>query len=193
MPHINNPNKPKQKLMVGKIFADWCGHCVALKKEWEKMKRYIKLNMGRKFKNVEIEFIEIGDTEANKKAGKTVDGMIGEFNNTHMSASSDKLALDGGYPTVFKYCNGKLEYYKGERSADALYKWSMSSCSNGEADMNTDFNNKPRWHGGAKSHKKSKSWYSRMRSRMRSSMQNNIGNKLWGNKHNKTRKNRWFS
>lgn len=177
MPNINKPNKPKQKLMVGKIFADWCGHCVALKKEWEKMKRYIKLNMGRKFKNVEIEFIEIGDTEANKKAGKTVDGMIGEFNNKHMSASSDKLALDGGYPTVFKYCNGKLEYYKGERTADALYKWSMSDCSNGDADMN----NKPKWHGGAKSHKKSKSWYSSMR------------NKLWGNKHNKTRKNRWFS
>ena len=174
MPNIN---KPKQTLVVGKIFADWCGHCVALKKEWEKMKRYIKLNMGRKFKNVQIEFVEIGDTEANKKAGKTVDGMIEEFNNKHMSASSEKLALDGGYPTVFKYCNCKLEYYKGERTADALYKWSMSDCSNDEADMN----NKPRWKGGAKSHKKSKTWYSRMR------------NKLWGNKHNKTRKNRWFS
>ena len=144
-------NKPKQKLMVGKIFADWCGHCVALKKEWEKMKQYIRLNMGRKFKNVQIEFVEIGDTEQNKKTGKTVDGMIGEFNDKHMSNSTEKLALDGGYPTVFKHCNGKLEYYKGERSAQALYKWAMSSCSN---DL-------PKWRGGKSKNKRSKSWFSR--------------------------------
>jgi len=115
-------------MLVGKIYADWCGHCVSLKPEWAKLKNMIKHNMGRSLKNVHIEFVEIGDTEENKSIGKTVDNMIHDFNNKHMSNSPTKLALDGGYPTVFKHCNGKLEYYKGERNAAALYKWYTAGC-----------------------------------------------------------------
>lgn len=121
-------NSPKKKMLVGKIYADWCGHCVSLKPEWAKLKNMIKHNMGRSLKNVHIEFVEIGDTEENKSIGKTVDNMIHDFNNKHMSNSPTKLALDGGYPTVFKHCHGKLEYYKGERNAAALYKWYTAGC-----------------------------------------------------------------
>lgn len=118
----------KRRMLVGKIYADWCGHCVSLKSEWAKLKNMVKHQIGRTLKNIDIEFVEIGDTEKNKASGKTVDGMIAEFNAKHMSKSAKKLALDGGYPTVFKHCHGKLEYYKGERSAKALYKWYTAGC-----------------------------------------------------------------
>lgn len=115
--------RPKKQILIGKVFADWCGHCVSLKPEWEKMKRFIKMNMGRKLKNVRVEFVEIGDTEKNKAAGKTVEGMIAEFNQKHNSDLKSE-----GFPTIFKHCDGKLEYYTGERTAKPLYKWYMSSC-----------------------------------------------------------------
>ena len=115
------PGKPV--LVIGKIFADWCGHCVALKPEWAKMKRDVKAAMGRHFKNLHVEFHEIGDTPHNKAKGLTVDGMIEKFNGKHMSNSPEKLALDGGYPTVFKVHKGKLEYYKGARDAKSLFQW----------------------------------------------------------------------
>ena len=46
-------NKPsKKKIIIGKIYADWCGHCNMLKPEWEKMKNMIKHNTGRSLTNV---------------------------------------------------------------------------------------------------------------------------------------------
>jgi thiol-disulfide isomerase/thioredoxin len=118
----------KKKLFIGKIYADWCGHCKSLIPEWEKMKRQIKLNMGRVIKNVQIQFFEMGDTEVNKKKGITVDKMIADFNEKHLSNNPIKLALQGGYPTLFRYCNGKLEYYEGERNAKAMWAWYKSAC-----------------------------------------------------------------
>lgn len=115
--------KHSKKICIGKIHADWCGHCVRLKPEWEKMKKLIKTDMGRNLKNTSIEFIDIGDTDENRHSGKTVDIMLEEFNKEHMSNSEQKLELDGGYPTVFKIHNGELEYYKGDRNAEEMYKW----------------------------------------------------------------------
>ena len=121
-------NTPKKRILVGKIYADWCGHCISLNSEWNAMKNMINHQMGRSLKNIDIEYVEIGDTEQNKAAGKNVDGMIAEFNAKHMSKSAEKLALDGGYPTVFKHCHGKLEYYKGPRTAKDLFTWYMAGC-----------------------------------------------------------------
>jgi len=118
----------KKKILIGKIYADWCGHCKTLVPEWDKMKRYIKLNMGRIMKNVDVHFFEFGDTEANKKKGLTVEKMIEDFNVKHLSNHPSKLALQGGYPTIFRYCNGKLEYYNGSRTANAMWVWYKSAC-----------------------------------------------------------------
>lgn len=132
---ITRKSRPQKQVLVGKIYADWCGHCVALKPEWDKMKRFIKMNMGRMLKNVQVEFVEIGDTNANKKAGKTVDNMIEEFNTKHLVQYTEKLASDG-FPTVFKLCDGKLEYYKEpNRTAEAMYKWAMSGCVNEDGNV----------------------------------------------------------
>ena len=113
----------KKDLVIGKIFADWCGHCVSLKPEWEKMKNIMKYEMGRSIKDHNINIIEIGDTKENKKLGKTVDLMVAEFNKTYFT----NLAVNGGYPTIFKFCNGKLEYFDGPRTSHEIWKWVSSS------------------------------------------------------------------
>ena len=120
---------PSKTVYIGKIYADWCGHCRTLVSEWDSMKRRVKLNMGRTLKNMNIEFIEIGETEQSRALGKDLDQMLAEFNKTHLSKSDDNVALHGGYPTIFKVCNERVEYYEGERSADNIYNWATGKCS----------------------------------------------------------------
>jgi dihydroorotase-like cyclic amidohydrolase len=54
--------------------------------------------------------------------------MIEDFNNQYLFNTSSKLSLQGGYPTVFRYCNGKLEYYDGPRTANAMLMWYKTAC-----------------------------------------------------------------
>jgi thiol-disulfide isomerase/thioredoxin len=116
----------KNIIHVGKIFAEWCGHCKSLQPEWERMKRDIKMQLGRSLHNVHVEFVEIGDTEKNKAKGLTVDGMIAKYNASNKP--SMPLASDG-YPTLFKVFNGKMEYYTGTRDAKSMYAWYMKGVT----------------------------------------------------------------
>lgn len=116
----------KHIIHVGKIFADWCGHCQSLQPEWDRMKRDIKMQIGRSLHNVHVAFVEIGDTEKNKAKGLTVDGMIAKYNaskNSNLPLKSD------GYPTLFKVFNGILEYYRGARDAKSMYSWYMKGIT----------------------------------------------------------------
>lgn len=97
-------NKPTKKIIVGKIYADWCGHCIALKPEWDKMKSQIKKS--------HIEFIEI-------EASETTD--LEKFENQH----NTKIQVNG-YPTIFKITE-HVEYYQGPRDANNLQKWALSN------------------------------------------------------------------
>jgi hypothetical protein len=119
----------KNVLHVGKIYADWCGHCQSLQPEWNKMKDDMKMAIGRSLKNLHVEFVEIGDTPKNKTKGLTVEGMITKYNGRHLPNSAEKLKSDG-YPTLFKLLNGKLEYYTGNRDAKSMYTWYMSGVIN---------------------------------------------------------------
>ncbi len=118
----------KNILHVGKIYADWCGHCQSLQPEWAKMKNDMKLAMGRSLQNIHIEFVEIGDTPKNKAKGLTVEGMITKYNGKHLPNSVEKVKSDG-YPTLFKVLNGKLEYYTGNRDASSMYTWYMNGVN----------------------------------------------------------------
>ena len=42
-----------KKRVIGKIYAEWCGHCVALKPEWEAMKQELQ-----KYPDIEVVEIE---------------------------------------------------------------------------------------------------------------------------------------
>jgi len=109
---------PPPAIIVGKIYAEWCGHCTALIPEWNKLLK--------EFKNdARIKFVKFGDTEKNKNLGVTVEGQIADFNLKH----NTQLA-SSGYPTIFIYYGDKLEYYNGERNQFEMSKWIRSCLAN---------------------------------------------------------------
>lgn len=118
---------PKKSIVIGKIYADWCKYCQILKPEWEKMKTKIRRNMGRSLKNVEVDIVEMGDTSENQMRNITVEQLINEFNTKHFPEGNNAVELDG-YPTIFRICKKKIEYYKGEKDGEKLYKWATRKC-----------------------------------------------------------------
>ena len=94
------------KVVVGKLYMNGCGHCESLKEPWSQMESKI----GGKIKVEKIESAEMDDRllKLNKEHGSDV-------------------AVQGGYPTIFKIKNKKVEYYNGERTAPALIKWANQS------------------------------------------------------------------
>jgi protein disulfide-isomerase-like protein len=77
-------------------YAPWCGHCKALKPEWEKL----------------------------EKAG--VKGVTVRKVDADESPEEIKEAGVDGFPTIIFYNNGKKELYSGERTAGAISKWAAS-------------------------------------------------------------------
>lgn len=104
----NKDRKQGKKTIVCKIYANWCGHCQTLKPVWAELK-----NLMRADKNVTM--IEIEESEMKEKIGKL------------RNICKKNIDVDG-FPTIVKIC-GKSppEYYKGERSVDALRAWIMPS------------------------------------------------------------------
>jgi len=106
--HINKTKKNNgQKnghstIIVGLIYANWCGHCQALKPEWQKMKS--NMNKGN------YQFHEIEDSD------KLKDYKINKINK---KIRNGKLSANG-YPTIFKVKGGNIEYYGGERTSDQM-------------------------------------------------------------------------
>ena len=118
---------PKKNIIVGKIYADWCHYCKILKPEWEKMKTKLKLNMGRNLKNVAFEIVELGDTSENQMRDITVDQLISNFNNKIFTEGETGIKSNG-FPTIFRICKKRIEYYTGEKDAKELYKWFTRKC-----------------------------------------------------------------
>lgn len=104
----NRKFKGGSKTVVGKIYADWCGYCQMMQNDWEKLKT--DLAKGGAFEFAEIEQKDEPDA-------------VDNINKTHFEGTRTQLALQGGYPTVFKIKNGKLSYFNGERTYSAMKKW----------------------------------------------------------------------
>ena len=96
------------KIIVGKIYATWCGHCQALKPEWKKMRKIVKGKPAGK----RIQIVEISEEQMGPKLAK-----LNETHGVQIESS--------GYPTVFKLVNGKVKYYEGSREAQPLAEWAM--------------------------------------------------------------------
>lgn len=92
------------KIIIGKVYANWCGHCQSLNPEWDKMKLLLR-------KNPNIQFVEIEEMQKQK------------FNN--FKKKFPQLEVNG-YPTIFKINNKKnIEYYTGNRIMMDMKKWAI--------------------------------------------------------------------
>jgi thiol-disulfide isomerase/thioredoxin len=93
------------KTIIGKIYANWCGHCKTLKPQWNSMKKMIH--------NKNIKFVEIEEQQENK---------LNQFKNQYPSLQIN------GYPTIFKiYPNKKIEYYNENRMANDMKNWALTN------------------------------------------------------------------
>ena len=123
----SNRKTPKKSIIIGEIYADWCGHCKSLKPEWNQMKDMIKLNTGRTLKNVEFHIHEMGETAENDAMNISLQQQIDAFNAKHFP-HGDKKVEANGFPTLFKICRKKIEYYDGPRMAKEMYAWYTKKC-----------------------------------------------------------------
>ena len=102
-------NKQRHIVIVGKIYADWCGYCQMMQDDWDNLKR----DLGE---NKKIEFVD--DIEQKNETVR-----VNDVNEKYLKKSPLKLSLQGGYPTIFKIKNGKISYFNGERRYDAMKRW----------------------------------------------------------------------
>jgi len=124
-------NYKKPKMIIGLVYANWCGHCQALKPEWKKMKNNLKSS---KIKN-NHQFVEIEDSDIQKNH------KMNQI-NTRLK-KGEKLNVQG-YPTIFKIKSGNLEYYKGGRTSDEMGNWAFKNEKKMQQDLNKEkqgFNN----------------------------------------------------
>lgn len=100
---LNKRTKSGSLVAYGKIYADWCGFCVALKPEWAKLERAM---LPIHATNIE---------SANK------DHLVDTFNRKY----NTNLSKQVGFPTIFKLSKygGKVEIYNGERNAESMVAW----------------------------------------------------------------------
>lgn len=92
-------------MIVGKVYANWCGHCQDLIPKWAALKD----NMS----NSNVEFVEFEEAD--------VDGR-NAFEATH------KPIEVNGYPTIFKIKpDGPVEYYNGSRTPEDMEQWILPS------------------------------------------------------------------
>jgi thiol-disulfide isomerase/thioredoxin len=97
-------------ITIGLIHANWCGHCQALKPEWQKMKNEMKME-NKRGKN--FHFVEIEDSDSMKEK---------KINNINKKLKEGKIMVDG-FPTIFKIEGGNVKYYQGQREARSLKSW----------------------------------------------------------------------
>jgi protein disulfide-isomerase-like protein len=78
-------------------FAPWCGHCKALKPEWEKL-------------------------EQTGVKGVTIRKVNADENKEEATEAGVE-----GYPTIILYNNGKKQVYSGPRNANDIAKWAATN------------------------------------------------------------------
>jgi len=104
--NITQKKQTKEPIVMGKVYADWCGHCQRLKPEWEHMKTLLP--------KPRVIFVEINDQEKEQK--------IPELNAQHQV----QMPMPSGYPTIFKIQKKQVHYYEGGRTASEMAKWAIS-------------------------------------------------------------------
>jgi thiol-disulfide isomerase/thioredoxin len=131
--HSNKKQHKKKLVVVGKVYAEWCGHCQTLKPEWIKMKTHIHTKRGNKH----ISFAEIEEKEIETKLRK-----LEKDHGVKIEAN--------GYPTLFRIENGHIKYYNGERTSNQMMDWFLKGDDGVISPMTTAI---PQMQGGKYRHK----------------------------------------
>ena len=108
---LNPEPSDNSDIIVGKIYAEWCGYCKNLKPIWENIKTKFNKN------HPHVIFEEIEDVDISKK--------FPILNEKYLPHSVNKITADG-YPTIFKIQNGGISYYKGEHKQSLIENWIIS-------------------------------------------------------------------
>ena len=90
--------------IVGKLYANWCDACKDIAENWTEMKA--KVGGKVKFNDIESE---------------NMDAELEKFN----AENNTNVALQGGYPTIYKVEGTNVSYYEGDRSVDDMAKWAL--------------------------------------------------------------------
>jgi thiol-disulfide isomerase/thioredoxin len=113
----------KNVVIVGKVYADWCGHCQSLKPEWAKMKKQIHLKKGKK----NIRYAEIEE--------KQIDTELRRLEKKH----GVKITYNG-FPTLFMLKKNRVHYYDGPREHGKMAQWYLNG---GDSDQEQGLNQIP--------------------------------------------------
>ena len=97
----------KKEIIVGKIYAEWCGACKALAPEWAKMHKILSKKRQR------VKFIEIEESKIAEELPKIKQEYGVDITYT-------------GYPTIFTIVDGQVKYYNQNRTAREMANWFMS-------------------------------------------------------------------
>ena len=104
-----------KKIVCGLVYANWCGHCAALKPKWAQMYKNIHAKV-RKNKYYDPLFASFEDTNLD---------LLREFNEKNADYLDNQSVEHSGYPTLFKIQDGKISYYNGEREPEPMERWFM--------------------------------------------------------------------
>jgi len=96
------------KTVLGKIYAEGCGHCKNMAAAWNTMKGRLPQS------EYEVWEIEAADEAAEVDRFATQHGV---------------RLTSSGYPTIFMLVDGKQVDYNGERDVDSLVAWATRANS----------------------------------------------------------------
>jgi len=128
-PHTKKTHHTKTRILtvlpnvvvVGRVYAEWCGHCIAMKEDWAELETHFESQKTR-FPNSKTKY-EVVSISSDELATKKP-----QVEKMYLSKTGNKIDAKG-YPTIFKITNGKIEYYNGERRYSPMLRWFLSKSS----------------------------------------------------------------
>jgi thiol-disulfide isomerase/thioredoxin len=130
-PHLGG-NPP---LVLGKIYANWCGHCKILEPKWAVIEKEIpkRFQAGPKPLVYKVEESNMDDGEVGLATLKS-----------HLNNPDANVELQDGYPTIFKIAKGSLSYYEGPREIGPIITWAMEGLRKKKSSKKTHRGHKKR-------------------------------------------------